>query len=141
MIGISEQLRLNCLKTRDRDNWLSQLPSTIRKLEHQWSLTLGEPFDDDGVSCAWVPELICQAADAALRRIEIGLVNAFCVFKFNNGVREKGTGPSMRKRFVNNEAPMLLINFSTVRGFICRSLPLLTQHSGCRRIASPYLCI
>ena len=54
MIGVSAQLTVNCRKTPDRVNWLSRLPSTVQELEQRWSLTLGEPFDDDDVGCAWV---------------------------------------------------------------------------------------
>jgi streptomycin 6-kinase len=48
------RLAESCRKTPERATWLAQLPSTIYDLEERWSLTIGSPFDGEGVSCAWV---------------------------------------------------------------------------------------
>src|SRR5215813_4948833 len=69
MIGVSVQLVVNCRKTPDRANWLSRLPLTVRELEHRWSLTLGEPFDDDEVSCAWVTTVTLADGSPAVMKV------------------------------------------------------------------------
>jgi streptomycin 6-kinase len=69
MIGVSEQLAVNCLKTPDRANWLSRLPSTVWELQHRWSLTLGEPFDDNEVSCAWVAAVTLADGSPAVMKV------------------------------------------------------------------------
>lgn len=51
---VPERLRNACRKTPERTAWLERLPQTLRNLERRWSLTLGVPFDNDEVSCAWV---------------------------------------------------------------------------------------
>jgi streptomycin 6-kinase len=68
MIGVSAQLALNCSKTPYRANWLSRLPSTVRELEQRWSLTLGEPFDDE-VSCAWVTTVTLADGSPAVMKV------------------------------------------------------------------------
>jgi streptomycin 6-kinase len=69
MIGVSEKLAANCLKAPDRVNWLSRLPSTVRELQHRWSLTPGEPFDDDEVSCAWVSRVTLADGSPAVMKV------------------------------------------------------------------------
>jgi streptomycin 6-kinase len=69
MIGVSEQLAVNCQKTPDRANWLSRLPSTVWELQHRWSLTLGDPFDDDEVSCAWVAAVTLADGSPAVMKV------------------------------------------------------------------------
>jgi len=69
MIGVSEQLAANCLKAPDRANWLSRLPLAVRELEHRWSLTLGEPFDDDEVSCAWITTVTLADGSPAVMKV------------------------------------------------------------------------
>jgi streptomycin 6-kinase len=44
----------NCRTTPERATWLARLPETVRELAGRWSLELGEPFDGEEVSCAWV---------------------------------------------------------------------------------------
>ena len=51
---IPMKLAASCCRTPERAAWLKRLPDAIGTLTSRWSLTLGEPFDDDEVSCAWV---------------------------------------------------------------------------------------
>ena len=37
-----------------RAAWLRRLPGALGQLEHEWSLTLGAPFQGPEVSCSWV---------------------------------------------------------------------------------------
>src|SRR5262245_10589791 len=69
MIGIPEQFAINCRKTPERTNWLSRLPSIVRALEHRWSLTLGEPFDE--ASCAWVATVTLADGSPAVMKVGI----------------------------------------------------------------------
>jgi len=38
----------------ERRAWLLRLPSMVETVRQRWSLSLGEPFDGEEVSCAWV---------------------------------------------------------------------------------------
>jgi len=61
------RLKANCLK-RGQLPWLLRLPETLRRLERQWSLTLGAPFDTEEVSCAWVaPARLIDGTAAVLK--------------------------------------------------------------------------
>ena len=51
---IPTRLAVSCRRSPERTTWLDRLPEVLRILERRWSLTLGVPFDDDEVSCAWV---------------------------------------------------------------------------------------
>lgn len=53
-LNIPGRLAASCARTPERVAWLGRLPNIIRTLERRWSLTLGAPFDDEEVSCAWV---------------------------------------------------------------------------------------
>jgi streptomycin 6-kinase len=59
-------LAANCRMSSERAAWLDQLPDNLRKLERQWSLTCGEPFND--ASCAWVaPVALANGTSAVLK--------------------------------------------------------------------------
>lgn len=48
--------------------WLSRLPDAVRGLRERWSLELGNPFDGDEVSCAWVaPATLADGTSAVLK--------------------------------------------------------------------------
>lgn len=52
MATVPENLADACRGVPDRMAWLARLPDAIRELEHTWSLSPGDPFDE--ASCAWV---------------------------------------------------------------------------------------
>ena len=54
MIAIPRQLRENASKTPERAEWLRRLPDLVGELVSRWQLRVGEPFDSDDVSAAWV---------------------------------------------------------------------------------------
>ena len=54
MIAIPSKLRENASKTAERREWLRGLPRVVDELATRWRLSLGEPFDSDDVSAAWV---------------------------------------------------------------------------------------
>jgi streptomycin 6-kinase len=60
-----------CRKTPERAAWLARLPGALRDLERRWSLTLGEPFDGDEVSCSWVAPV--TRADGTSAVLKLGM--------------------------------------------------------------------
>ena len=62
------RLVASCRDRPERSAWLSRLAGTLRDLERRWSLTVGAPFDDEDVSCAWVaPVTLATGASAVLK--------------------------------------------------------------------------
>lgn len=53
-VRIPQRLATACASRPERAAWLARVPSVLRELERRWSITLGEPFDHDEVSSAWV---------------------------------------------------------------------------------------
>jgi streptomycin 6-kinase len=47
-------LTRNCRESAESSVWLERLPATIQQLQTRWSITAGQPFDTENVSCAWV---------------------------------------------------------------------------------------
>lgn len=66
---IPKQLIATCQKTPERAAWLERLPDTLRDLERRWSLTLGVPFDDAEVSCAWVAPVMRTGGTFAVLKL------------------------------------------------------------------------
>jgi len=67
-LKVPERLAANCRTTPERAAWLDRLPDALRKLERQWSLTFGAPFDGEEVSCAWVaPVALADGTSAILK--------------------------------------------------------------------------
>ena len=52
-LHIPERLAAACRAVPERAAWLAQLPDVIGTLAGRWSITVGQPFDGDTVSCAW----------------------------------------------------------------------------------------
>jgi len=58
----------NCSKTPEGAAWLDRLPEILRSVERRWSLSVGAPFDNKEVSCAWVaPAALADGTDAVLK--------------------------------------------------------------------------
>jgi streptomycin 6-kinase len=51
---IPASLASSCAKSPERTRWLDNLPYAIADVAARWSLTPGQPFDGEDVSCAWV---------------------------------------------------------------------------------------
>ena len=47
----------------------SRLPGVLQTLERRWSLTLGETFDGEDVSCAWVSTVALADGTAAVLKL------------------------------------------------------------------------
>lgn len=64
-------LAASCRKSVERTEWLVQLPGLLHGLENRWSLTLGEPFDGEDVSCSYVANV--ARADGTPAVLKIGM--------------------------------------------------------------------
>ena len=53
----------------ERELWLKGLPAAVADLASRWSLTLGDPFDNDEVSCAWVAPAARRDGSTAVFKI------------------------------------------------------------------------
>src|SRR3569833_2781151 len=68
---VPAQLAAICRKTPERAAWLIRLPSTVRHLERRWSLEVGTPFVNEGVTCAWVAPV--ALASGRLGVLKVGM--------------------------------------------------------------------
>src|SRR6516225_7045009 len=67
-LNIPARVAANCRTTREGAAWLDRLPETLDTLERRWSLTVGAPFDNEEVSCAWVaPVALLDGTPAVLK--------------------------------------------------------------------------
>jgi streptomycin 6-kinase len=67
-LNIPAGVAANCRKTPERAAWLDRLPKTLATVGRRWSLTVGAPFDNEEVSCAWVaPVALSDGTPAVLK--------------------------------------------------------------------------
>ena len=66
---VPERLAANCRLTPERNGWLERLPDSVRRLEQRWQLQVGQPVDDDSVSCAWVSPVTRADGTAAVLKL------------------------------------------------------------------------
>lgn len=65
---IPARLAASCGKSPERLAWLAGVPAALGDLERQWSIRLGDPFDTEEVSCAWVaPATLADGTTAILK--------------------------------------------------------------------------
>jgi len=70
-VKIPERLAFYCRRSEERTEWLRRLPRTLEELRERWSLSIGDPFDGEDVSCSWVAPVI--AADGTRAVLKIGM--------------------------------------------------------------------
>lgn len=68
---IPRRLQASCSKTAERTAWLDRLAETLADLERRWSISVGAPFDNDEVSCAWVAP--ATRADGTPAMLKLGM--------------------------------------------------------------------
>ncbi len=68
-IFIPDKIVKNFSRTPDGAAWLEQLPDSINALKHQWSLELGQPFEEEA-SCSWVAP--CMREDGTSVILKLG---------------------------------------------------------------------
>jgi len=67
-LKIPARVVANCRRTPEGAAWLERLPEILRSVERRWSLSVGAPFDNNEVSCAWVsPAALAGGAEAVLK--------------------------------------------------------------------------
>ena len=70
-LKIPVRVAANCRKTPKGAAWLDRLPEILGSVERRWSLTVGAPFDDEEVSCAWVAPVVRAKGTPAVLKIGI----------------------------------------------------------------------
>jgi len=70
-ISIPTGLVVSCRKSAERTAWLDRLPAALRKLQQEWSLELGAPFDTSEVSCSYVTPAVCR--DGSPAELKVGM--------------------------------------------------------------------
>lgn len=68
-LKIPTRVAANCRKTPEGAAWLDQLPEILGYLEWRWSLTVGAPFDNEEMSCAWVAPVGLSDGTAAVLKL------------------------------------------------------------------------
>jgi streptomycin 6-kinase len=67
-VRVPPHLAAACEGVAARSEWFKELPDSIRGLERRWSLSLGDPFDGEEISCAWVaPVKLSDGTSAVLK--------------------------------------------------------------------------
>jgi streptomycin 6-kinase len=64
---IPARLVANCRKAPERMDWLARLPDAVAAACEVWQLEVGEPFDGDEVSAAWVAPAMHAGTPAVLK--------------------------------------------------------------------------
>ena len=60
-----------CQNKAERLRWLNRLPDVLYNLQQRWSLKLGNPFDGDEVSCAWVAPVTLKDRTSAILKLGV----------------------------------------------------------------------
>jgi streptomycin 6-kinase len=68
-LRIASGLADRCRKSPERRAWLERLPGVLAKLETEWKLTLGAPFDGEDVSCAYVTAAVRHDGTPAVLKV------------------------------------------------------------------------
>ena len=118
-LNIPGRLAANCRKTPERAAWLKRLPDTLRKLERRWSLTLGTPFDNEEVSCAWVAPV--AFADGTSAVLKLGMPHMEGEHELQ-GLRFWNGNPTVRVLEADEELGAMLLE-RCEPGTVLRALP------------------
>lgn len=70
-LNIPRGLASSCSKSAERAAWLERLPDVLQKLEREWSLRLGAPFEGEEVSCSYVAKAECANGTPAVLKISM----------------------------------------------------------------------
>src|SRR5215471_6824158 len=68
-LDVPRQLRENASKTAERAALLRRLPVVITELASKWELRVGQPFDSDDVSAAWVAQATRTNGEAVVLKV------------------------------------------------------------------------
>ncbi len=118
-LRVPARLVANCRKTPEPTAWLKQLPDTLRDLERRWSLSLGEPFDGEEVSCAWVAPV--ALADGTTAILKLGMPHMESEHEIE-GLRFWNGDPTVRLLEADDELGAMLLE-RCEPGTVLRALP------------------
>ncbi len=119
--SVPDRLTANCRRTPESAAWLDGLPKAVRKLEHQWSLMVGAPFDD--ASCAWVAPV--ALADGTSAVLKLGMPHMEGEHEAN-GLRFWDGDPTVRLLDADAEVGAMLLDIAS-RGRRCARGPSLSR--------------
>ncbi|HZJ00425.1 MAG TPA: aminoglycoside phosphotransferase family protein [Gemmatimonadaceae bacterium] len=71
MIKIPERLAASCAGNAERKVWLDRLPLSVADLAGRWEIELGDPFEGEDVSCAWVS--VATRTDGTTAIFKVGM--------------------------------------------------------------------
>ena len=123
MIAIPRQLRENASKTAERAEWLRRLPDLIGELATKWELRIGEPFDSDDVSAAWVAPATRANGDVGV--LKLGMPHMEGAQEID-GLRFWAGDPVVRLLESDDEAGAMLLE-RCVPGTSLRDCPPMEQ--------------
>jgi streptomycin 6-kinase len=113
------RLAASCRKTPERAAWLERLPDALRHLERRWSLTLGAPFENEEVSCAWVAPV--ARADGTSAVLKLGMPHMEGEHELH-GLRFWDGDPTVRLLAADDELGAMLLE-RCEPGTMLRELP------------------
>jgi streptomycin 6-kinase len=116
-LKIPIRLAANCGRTPERAAWLARLPDVLRKLEREWSLTLGAPFEE--ASCGWVAPV--ALADGTVAVLKAGMPHMEGRHEIQ-GLRFWNGNPTVRTLAADDESGAMLLERcrpGTTLGTLC----------------------
>jgi streptomycin 6-kinase len=120
---IPEKLAAICQDNAERLRWLKRLPEVVHELQTRWSLQLGEPFDSEGVSCAWVAT--ATLADRTTAVLKLGMPHMEAVHEIE-GLRFWAGNPTVHLLAADDELGAMLLE-RCKPGTALRELPETEQ--------------
>jgi len=118
-LRIPSRLAANCRKTSEGAAWLNRLPEVLHCLTRRWSLTIGEPFEGEDVSCAWVARAVRDDGTSAV--LKIGMPHMEGEHEID-GLRFWNGDPTVRILDCDDDLGAMLIE-QCVPGLTLRTLP------------------
>ncbi len=119
MLTVPARLAANCGKTPKGTAWLKRLPSTLRELEHRWSISPGATFNCGDVSCAWVARVRRADGTAAILKLSMPHMESEQELQ---GLRFWDGDPTVRLLEADNDLGAMLLE-RCEPGIALRALP------------------
>jgi len=118
-LKIPARVAANCRETPEGAAWLDRLPETLDTLERRWSLTVGAPFDNEEVSCAWVAPVALSDGTSAV--LKLGMPHMEGEHEVH-GLRFWDGDPTLRLFEADDDLGAMLLE-RCQPGMVLRSLP------------------
>jgi streptomycin 6-kinase len=124
-LEIPARLAATCREAPERMSWLAGLPDVLRELERRWSITLGPPFDNEDVSCAWVAPVMLRDGTSAV--LKAGMPHFEAEHEID-GLRFWDGDPTVRLLEADDQTGVMLLERCNP-GTALRKLPEYEQDS------------